>query len=239
MNMSQKILPVLALVSLFIFGSGCVNNQNQIIEKQRTQIDQLINRLSEQASTTNALEKKMSELGKISTVPIPVILEPQIKAKQPLAANRIKTQIVQFESYLDKYADIELACSIIGGYNYFLLHDDETAKAEAETNYSRYKKECFTYVGIRSETLGLVAEPELVIARKKMTDLIYTLSALGQYVLLDKGYSPVLENGLSLRSHRDLTSGVCDPLLGDNWNSFIKVDPITIDLTGPFDIVVE
>ena len=140
---------------------------------------------------------KESELPSMSVIVSPSVSPSlNIEKKAPVATNNnllIKSQIAAFEGLLSQVSESQLNCEIAGGYNYMKLYGTESEKEEVRSNNDTIRAKCFKYITVRNYIYGLVAEPELVAARRKITELADNLEGLGRYVLLENGYSEKID----------------------------------------------
>lgn len=170
------------LISIIILVSGIalyLNNKNKFSEQER------IDRITKEAEIKLVEEQAQ-------------LLEQQKKEEQKQLANqsaatkntRITSQIVEFEGVLEgKLVNADINCTVLASYNNVSVVKPSLLFRDFPDSKETYEKECsisyFPLIMLRNK---LVAEPELQILRKILTDYIDAVKGLAAYAL-DGGYS--------------------------------------------------
>lgn len=203
------------LIPLLLLGAGC-NSQQKIIDEQQKKIDELTTKVG------TLLNQQATSTVKVETTKVNVVV-PTIKKTLLQSSvisqdnNRIKDQLIFFENLLESnMIDTYLKCDALAVYNNVLIteSDQKMVKAAFPEPHSTYQEACGQQiVALRPYVSRLIAEPELVNLRQKMTLFINTANALAMFAL-DGGYDASTQDTY----HKELKS-----LLTDSREEIIRI----------------
>lgn len=177
------------LIAIIVLVSGValyLNDKNKLAEQAR------LDRITRETETMIAEERAKTEQEQAQ------LLEQQKKEEQKQLANqsaaaknaRIALQIIEFEDVLEgKLVDADINCKVFATYNNLSVVNPSLLPQALPDSKETYEKKCLSsYVPLILLRNKLIAEPELQILRKILTDYIDAIKGLATYAL-DGGYS--------------------------------------------------
>ena len=200
---NQKGFIQLPLLIAIIVGVIAVGGVGYVIVKQQQYSRVEKERQDLITSQQNELENAQKEISELKKEDQASSIKQEVKNT---SKTRLKSQLDFFDStFEDLLVDAYINCSVLANYNNVVRYGGTDIKTAFPDSPEIYKNNCRSkYVSMNLVEGKLIAEPELVNVRKKISEFIQNAKGLGMYAL-DGGDQAAVIDGYEKNLKRLLT----------------------------------